>query len=112
MFAVTDINVNADITTTQGDFIAVADSEHNGMGDFNVVPGVVITSEQDIVVTAPNINADDNSFNETRNLILNGNVVGDEPQPEPSPVLDADSIQQGSLGTFLTDFLKNGGPSC
>ncbi len=110
--AVNDINVNTDITTTKGDFIAVADSENNGMGDFNVAPGVVITSARDIDVTAPNINADDDSFNETRNLILNGNVVGDEPQPEPSPVLDADSIQQGSLGTFLTDFLKNGGPSC
>ncbi len=110
--AVNDINVNKDITTTKGDFIAVADSEHNGMGDFNVVPGVVITSERDIDVTAPNINADDNSFNETRNLILNGNVVGGEPEPEPSPLLNADSIQQGSLGTFLTDFLKNGGPSC
>ena len=110
--AVNDINVNTDITTTKGDFIAVADSENNGMGDFNVAPGVVITSARDIDVTAPNINADENSFNETRNLILNGNVVGDEPQPEPSPVLDADSIQQGSLGTFLTDFLKNGGPSC
>ncbi len=110
--AVNDINVNADVTTTQGDFIAVADSENNGVGDFNVAPGAVITSARDIDVTAPNINFDGNSFNETRNLILNGNVVGDEPEPEPSPVLDADSIQQGSLGTFLTDFLKNGGPSC
>jgi len=110
--AVNDINVNTDITTTKGDFIAVADSDDNTIGDFNVAPGVVITSARDIDVTAPNINADDDSFNETRNLILNGNVVGDEPEPEPSPVLDADSIQQGSLGTFLTDFLKNGGPSC
>ncbi len=81
--------------------------------DFNGAPGAVITSARDIDVTAPNINPDENSFSETRNLILNGNVVGGGPAPGPAPVLlDTDSLQQGSLGTFLTDFLKNGGPSC
>ncbi len=78
--------------------------------DFNGAPGVVIASTRDIDVTAPNINADDNSFNETRDLILNRNLVGDT--PPPAPLLDADSLQQASLDTFLTDFLKNGGPGC
>ncbi len=113
MFAVTDINVNVNQTTTQGDFIAVADSDNNTIGDFNVAPGVEITSARDIDVTAPNINANVESFNETRNLILNGNVVSEpEPEPEPTPLLDTHSIQQGSLGTFLTDFLQNGGVDC
>ncbi len=111
LFAVTDINVNVNQTTTQGDFIAVADSDNNTIGDFNVAPGVEITSARDIDVTAPNINANEESFNETRNLILNGNVVS-EPEPEPTPLLDTNSIQQGSLGTFLTDFLRNGGVDC
>jgi hypothetical protein len=104
MSAVTDINVNEDVTTTRGDFIAVADSENNGIGDFNVAPGVVITSARDIDVSAPNINADESAFNKTRDLILNGKVVDDTPQP------NTDAILQGSLGTFLTDFLQNGGP--
>jgi hypothetical protein len=108
LFAITDININADVTTTQGDFIAVADSENNGIGDFNVAPGVVIASARDIDVSAPNINADESSFNETRNLILNGSVAGGVPL---SPI-DTDSIQQGSLSSFLTDFFQNGGSGC
>ncbi len=106
LFAVTDININADVTTTQGDFVAVADSEGNGIGDFNVAPGVVIASARDIDVSAPNINADESSFNETRNLILNGSTAGGVP---PSPI-DTDSIQQGFLSSFLTEFFENGGP--
>jgi filamentous hemagglutinin family protein len=106
LFAITDININADVTTTQGDFVAVADSEGNGIGDFNVAPGVVIASARDIDVSAPNINADESSFNETRNLILNGSVAGGVPQPP----IDTDSIQQGSLSSFLTEFFENGGP--
>ena len=106
LFAVTDININADVTTTQGDFVAVADSEGNGIGDFNVAPGVVIASARDIDVSAPNINADESSFNETRNLILNGSGAGGVP---PSPI-DTDPIQQGTLSTFLTEFFENGGP--
>lgn len=111
LFAITDINVNVDVTTNQGDFIAKADIENNGIGDFNVAPGVVITSARDIDVSAPTINADnDQSFNETRDLILNGAVAGDvPPQPPITPVV-AESISQGSLGTFLTEFFENGGP--
>ena len=106
--AINDINVNVDVTTTKGDFIAKADSENNGIGDFNVAPGVVITSARDIDVSAPTINADDDeSFNETRDLILNGDVTGDE---SPITPIIAESISQGSLGTFLTEFLENGGP--
>jgi len=105
--AITDINVNTDVTTTKGDFIAKADSENNGVGDFNVAPGVTITSARDIDVTAPTINADDDtSFDETRDLILNGDVAGS--QPPINPVI-AESIQQGYLGSFLTEFLENGG---
>ena len=112
--AVNDINVNTNVTTTQSDFIAVADSDNNGVGDFNVAPGVVITSARDIDVSASNINADnDTSFNETRDLILNGNVAGGTSQPpidnNLNPIREA--IQQGTLGTFLTDFFQNGGPS-
>jgi hypothetical protein len=106
LFAVTDININTDVTTMQGDFVAVADSEGNGIGDFNVAPGVVIASARDIDVSAPNINADEASFNETRNLILNGSVAGGV---SPSPI-DNGPIQQATLGTFLTEFFENGGP--
>ncbi len=104
--AVNDINVNADITTTKSDFIAVADSEGNGKGDFNVAHGVVIASARDIDVSAPNINADESSFKETRNLILNGNGVSNGSQTS----IDTDSIQQGTLSAFLTEFFENGGP--
>ena len=109
--AVNDINVNTNITTTKSDFIAVADRDNNGQGDLNVAPGVVITSARDIDVSAPLINAEDKSFNETRDLIVNGDVV-EPPLPEPpmNPVV-AESIQQGSLGSFLTEFFENGGSS-
>ena len=108
LFAITDININADVTTTQGDFIAVADSENNGIGDFNVAPAVTITSERDIDISAVNINADEGAFGETRDLILNGNGVGNEP---PSVNTDPDdAIQQAALATFLTEFFENGGP--
>jgi hypothetical protein len=104
LFAVTDININTDVTTMQGDFVAVADSEGNGIGDFNVAPGVVIASARDIDVSAPNINADESSFNETRDLILNGNKVSN------GTPIDNGPIQQATLGTFLTEFFENGGP--
>ena len=71
--------------------------------------GVSIGSARDIDVIAPNISADESSFNETRDLILKGNRVGSLPQP---PSLDTNSIVQGSLGTFLNDFFQNGGPGC
>jgi filamentous hemagglutinin family protein len=105
LFAANDININADVTTTQGDFIAVADSDSSGEGDFNVAPGVVIASARDIDVSGVNINANDTSFNETRDLILNGSVVGTTPEP----TINTSSVQQGSLGSFLTDFFQNGG---
>jgi hypothetical protein len=105
LFAINDINVNVGITTTQTDFIAVADSDSNGQGGFNVVPGVVISSARDIDVTAPNINADESSFNETRDLILNGNK-----ESNGTPI-DNGPIQQATLGTYLTDFFQNGGPA-
>ncbi len=111
-YAFNDINVNQNVTTTKGDFVAVADLERNGKGNFNVPSNVVITSARDIDVSAPLINAEDPSFNETRDLILNGDVV-DPPLPtEPSmnPVV-AESINQGSLGSFLTEFFENGGSS-
>ena len=108
LFAANDINVNADVTTTKGDFVAVADSDGSGEGDFNVAPGVVIASARDIDVSGVNINASDASFNETRELILNGNVIGG-PTTGGGTQPFADSIRQGSLGTFLTDFFQNGG---
>ena len=109
LFAITDINVNVNQTTTQGDFIAVADSENNTIGDFNVAPGVIITSARDIDVSASTIDAESESFNETRNLILNGNVIGDQPEPpqppEPSP--DFESLQEGVLNGFILQFFDN-----
>jgi filamentous hemagglutinin family protein len=107
LFAANDINVNADVTTTQGDFVAVADSDSNGEGDFNVAPGVVVASARDIDISAVNINANDASFNEARDLILNGDVVGGGSSGS-QPSINTSSILQGSLGTFLTDFLQNG----
>ena len=59
-------------------------------------------TQRDIDVNAVNINVDESSFNETRDLILNGNLIrGGE--------IDA-AIQQATLGTFLTEFFQNGGP--
>jgi len=114
MFAVTDINVNADITTTQGDFIAVADSDNNTIGNFNVAPGVVITSARDINVSAPNINANENAFNETRALILNGEVLGGDTgtSPPPEGTADAGSFQQGVLNGFILQFFDNALAGC
>lgn len=111
-YAFNDINVNQNVTTTKGDFVAVADLERNGKGNFNVPSNVVITSARDIDVSAPLINAEDPSFNETRNLILNGDVV-DPPLPTEPPMnpVVAESINQGSLGSFLTEFFENGGSS-
>lgn len=110
--AINNINVNQNVTTTQNDFIAKADSDNDGKGTFNVDPGVVITSARDIDVSAPLINAEDHSFNESRDLILNGAVIGPPLPPEPpaNPVV-VESIQQGSLGSFLTEFFENGGSS-
>ena len=105
--AVNDINVYVDTTTTKGDFVAMADSDDDGKGDFNVSPGVIIASARDIDVSAPMINAEDDSFEETRDLILNGELVGGE-QP-PITTVETESIQQGSLGAFLTEFFENGG---
>ena len=109
LFAITDINVNVNQTTTQGDFIAVADSENNTIGDFNVAPGVIITSARDIDVSGSRIDAEPESFNETRNLILNGNLIGDEPEPpQPSePSLDSESLQEGVLNGFILQFFDN-----
>jgi filamentous hemagglutinin family protein len=110
-YAFNDINVNQNVTTTKGDFVAVADLERNGKGNFNVPSDVVITSARDIDVSAPLINAEDPSFNETRDLILNGDVA-EPPLPEPpAPSVVAESINQGSLGSFLTEFFENGGSS-
>ncbi|NIQ03229.1 MAG: filamentous hemagglutinin N-terminal domain-containing protein [Nitrospinaceae bacterium] len=108
LFAFNDINVNADVSTLEGDFIARADSDNNGVGDFNVADGSVISSARDIDISANSINATTDSFQETDRLILNGNIAGSQ---EPVPD-HRDAIQQGSLGTFLTDFLQNGGPDC
>ncbi len=106
LMAVNDINVNADVTTTKGDFIAKADNEGNGKGDFNLASGAVVKSARDIDISAPNINAEESSFSETRNLILNGNVTGGS---SPQPSFDSNSVQQGSLSAFLTEFFENGG---
>jgi len=109
LFAVTDINVKVNQTTTQGDFIAVADSENNTIGDFNVASSVEIASARDFDVTAPNINANDESFNETRNLILNGNTVGGDTgtSPPPEGTVDAGSFQQGLLNGFILQFFPS-----
>lgn len=114
-FAGRHININADVTTTdpQGDFIAVANSEpeSDGIGDFNVAPGAVVTSERDIDVKAVNINFDEpTSFDEGRDLILNDEVIGDGSEPTVINNEIEDAFQQASLATFLTQFFENGGP--
>ncbi len=67
-----------------------------------------IGSAESVTFQQPGVNSI--ALNISTEDFLNGNVVGSG--PAPAPVLDTDSLQQGSLGTFLTDFLKNGGPSC
>jgi filamentous hemagglutinin family protein len=106
LFAANDINVNTDVTTTQGDFVAVADSDNNGKGDFNVAPGVVISSARDIDVSAVNINANQSSFNGAGKLILNSSGAGGGGS---RPSINTNSVQQASLSSFLTDFFQNGG---
>ncbi len=54
--AVTDINVNVNLTTDTGDFEAVADSELNEIGDFNLAVGTTINSANDIDITANTLN--------------------------------------------------------
>ena len=76
------------------------------MGDFNVASDASITSARDIDVSAVNINADEGAFGETRDLILNG-VGGGGGGSQPP--IDTNSVQQGSLSSFLTDFFQNGG---
>ena len=56
-----------------------------------------------------NINADESSFSGAGDLILNGDVVGGDTTGGRAQQSFADSILQGSLGTFLTDFFQNGG---
>ena len=104
-----DIDVNAEITTPKGDFIAVADNGNNTLGDFNVAPGVEITSARDIDVTAPTMNAQENAFNKTRDLILNGVVLGGNTgtSPPPEGSADAGSSQEGVLNGFILQFFDN-----
>ena len=111
--AMNNINVNQNVTTTKGDFVARADFENDGKGGFNVASGVTITSARDIDVSAPVINSENSSFNETRDLIINGDVVDDPTLPPEPPLtsVEIESISQGSLGTFLTEFFENGGSS-
>jgi hypothetical protein len=109
-----NIDVNAEFTTTKGDFIAVADSENNTLGDFNVAPGVEITSARDIDATAPNMNAHENAFSETRDLILNGvGLSGDTgTSPPPEGPADAGSSQKGVLNGFILQFFDNALTGC
>ena len=113
------LKANFETTDPKGDFIAVADSDGDGSGDFTVESGMFITSARDIDVSAPKINADRSSFKETDQLILNGNVIGDGSVPpvtsgggEPT-LTNSDleqAIEQAALATFLTEFFENGGP--
>ena len=112
VYAATDINVNADVTTTKGDFIAVADSENNTIGDFNVAPGVVITSARDIDVSGSTIDAGPEAFNESRNLILNGSVTDSVPEPPAPPSPDSKSLQEGVLNGFIVQFFDNALSGC
>ena len=92
----------------------MADSDNNTIGDFNVAPGVVITSARDIDVTAPIINADENAFNQTRALILNSVVVGGDTGTSPplEGAADAGSFQQGLLSGFILQFFDNALAGC
>jgi len=66
-------------------------------------------------VTAPNMNAHENAFNETRDLILNGNtIVSSETgtSPPPEGPADAGSIQEGVLNGFILQFFDNALTGC
>ena len=114
-FAVNDINVFVDVITTDGDFIAVADSDMDGNGEFNLFTGATITSDRDIIVTVGDgtgtVNAD-GTFDQARDLIINGVVVsgtggtGGTGGGAPTPSF-FDFFDQGSQSTFLTNFLEN-----
>jgi trimeric autotransporter adhesin len=58
--AVTDINVNTNLETVTGDFVAVADVELNNVGDFNLGTGNTVTSANDIDIAGENIGLDGN----------------------------------------------------
>ncbi len=96
---------------------ATLDFNGDGLISFAVtgeISGVVIASARDIDVTAPNINANDESFNETRNLILNGNTVGGDTgtSPPPESTVDASSFQEGLLNGFILQFFDNALTRC
>ncbi len=74
----------------------------------------LITSARDIDVSGNTINATGESFNETRNLILNGNTVGGDTgtAPPPEGTVDAGSFQQGLLNGFILQFFDNALTRC
>jgi len=76
--AVTDINVNTNIETDTGSFVAIADFENNTIGDFNLGTGTTVTSALDIDITAENVNLNGN-LDAGGTITINGEIFADDP---------------------------------
>ncbi len=76
--AVTDINVNTNLETDTGSFVAVADFELNNVGDFNLGTGTILTSAVDIDITAENVNLNGDMV-AGGTITINGEIFADDP---------------------------------
>jgi trimeric autotransporter adhesin len=76
--AVTDINVNTNLETDTGNFVAIADFENNTIGDFNLGTGTTLTSALDIDITAENVNLNGDMV-AGGTITINGEIFADDP---------------------------------
>jgi hypothetical protein len=76
--AITDINVNTNLVTDTGNFVAIADFENNTIGDFNLGTGTTVTSALDIDITAENVNLNGN-LNAGGTITINGEIFANDP---------------------------------
>jgi filamentous hemagglutinin family protein len=76
--AVTDINVNTNLETDTGNFVAIADFENNTIGDFNLGTGTTLTSALDIDITAENVNLNGDMVS-GGTITINGEIFADDP---------------------------------
>jgi hypothetical protein len=106
-----NINVEADVETTHGDFTGNASLGSNS-GNFNLQHDTTVTSGEDIIINAQKVNIQ-GTFRAAQDLIINGVIVNPgDPIPTKSPQMpkQEEGVSQGSLSTFLTEFFQNSAP--
>jgi len=97
-----DGDINANVIVNDRDFEADADNDNSGAGDFNLAGGTSVNANQDITVTAVNINNANggfNNFNAGGTVTLNGvpNVIPPE----------LDDLTDPGENAFLDGFENN-----